>query len=489
MSAQSGIGRGASRLDGRTAAHRRSVRLRIIALVVSDMACLVVAGLLAAYFRDQLPVFRPTLDIVENVGSVVVVFFLLWMAALILGGAYSTKRMDEGANEYTVVLQSSLVAAGGIAAFAYLANYSLSRGFFVLVFLIGIPLLILGRYGIRRLTRLVRTQGLLQTDLIVAGDMTHLSTLVQILQREKWLGYRIVGALPSDAPDCQTLGGIPVLGRPADAVSALERSGAQGVIFAAGSFAEPSMFNVMAREFEHCRAQMIVMPALTDISAQRIEVRPMAGIPLMFVERPRARQASSWSKRIFDATTSFILIVVLSPLLAAIALAIKLGDGGPVVFRQRRVGFQGKGFDCLKFRSMQVDAEARLSELESANEAAGVLFKVRDDPRITRAGRLLRRFSLDELPQLFNVLVGQMSLIGPRPALPREVAQYEDHVLRRLDVRPGMTGLWQVSGRSDLSWDETVRLDLYYVDNWSPLQDLNIIGRTLGAVLRRRGAY
>ncbi len=166
-----------------------------------------------------------------------------------------------------------------------------------------------------------------------------------------------------------------------------------------------------------------------------------------------------------------------------------MSDAGPALFRQTRVGLKGELFSCLKFRSMYVDAEARLSELERHNEAGGVLFKMRDDPRVTKVGGFLRRFSIDELPQLFNVFRGQMSLVGPRPALPVEVSQYEDHVHRRLDVRPGMTGLWQVSGRSDLPWSDTVRLDLYYVDNWSMVRDLNILMRTLRAVLAPRGAY
>jgi len=186
---------------------------------------------------------------------------------------------------------------------------------------------------------------------------------------------------------------------------------------------------------------------------------------------------------------SSLLILLSAPVMLAVAWAISVEDGGPVLFRQRRTGLKGEDFDCLKFRSMVVDAEQRLDGLQAHNHGAGVLFKLKDDPRITRVGRFIRRFSLDELPQFFNVLSGRMSLVGPRPALPSEVARYQEHVLRRLDVRPGMTGLWQVSGRSDLPWDETVRLDLYYVDNWSMLQDLNILGRTFGAVVRPRGAY
>ena len=186
-------------------------------------------------------------------------------------------------------------------------------------------------------------------------------------------------------------------------------------------------------------------------------------------------------------TTPYLLLA--APVMGAVALAIKLEDGGPVLFKQPRVGRKGEIFDCLKFRSMSVDAEARLAELMAANEGSGPLFKMTHDPRITGVGRFIRRFSLDELPQLWNALRGDMSLVGPRPALPTEVAQYDSDTRRRLDVRPGLTGLWQVSGRSNLSWDDTVRLDLYYVDNWSLIQDVMILARTAKAILGTSGAY
>ena len=200
-------------------------------------------------------------------------------------------------------------------------------------------------------------------------------------------------------------------------------------------------------------------------------------------------EASRWTKRAFDIVGSGLLLLVAAPIIAATALAIKLEDRGPVFFKQVRVGRRGEQFECLKIRSMVVDAEARKAELEAMNEGAGVLFKMARDPRITRVGAFIRRFSIDEIPQFWNVFRGDMSLVGPRPALPKEVALYDRDAVRRLDVRPGLTGLWQVSGRSDLPWDETVRLDSYYVDNWSFMQDLAIMLRTARAVVSSRGAY
>lgn len=233
----------------------------------------------------------------------------------------------------------------------------------------------------------------------------------------------------------------------------------------------------------------VVVPSLTEVSTARMTMRPLAGLPLVHVDRPRAQRAAHWPKRFFDILGATILLVLASPFLLVSAIAIKLDDGGPILFRQSRVGINGKRFDCLKLRTMVTNAEELRLTLDTKNESDGPLFKMGQDPRITRPGKWLRRFSIDEMPQFWNVLVGDMSLIGPRPALPREVDAYEKHVRRRLAVRPGITGLWQVSGRSNLPWNETVRLDLYYVDNWSPLQDMQIMARTFGAVLRGTGAY
>ncbi|UXZ58283.1 sugar transferase [Curtobacterium sp. Arg-1] len=215
--------------------------------------------------------------------------------------------------------------------------------------------------------------------------------------------------------------------------------------------------------------------------------RPVDGLPLMHVETPDYRRRMG--KRALDVVGAVLGLALLSPVLAAVALAVRADDGGPVFFRQVRVGRGGAEFPILKFRTMCVDAEARMAALQSENQGAGPLFKMQDDPRVTRVGAFLRRTSLDELPQLWNVLTGSMSLVGPRPALPREVALYEDFADRRLLVTPGITGLWQVSGRSDLDWAEGVRLDLHYVENWSFLHDLVILARTVPSVLRSRGAY
>jgi exopolysaccharide biosynthesis polyprenyl glycosylphosphotransferase len=245
----------------------------------------------------------------------------------------------------------------------------------------------------------------------------------------------------------------------------------------------------LAWELEKTGTDLCVAPALLDVAGPRTTIRPVAGLPLLHVDHPEFTGLRRLIKAAFDRAMALTALLLLSPLFILICSIIRLSDGGPAFFRQTRVGREGRAFMVFKFRTMVVDAEARKAQLVSLNESDGVLFKMRRDPRITRAGVWLRRWSLDELPQLINVLIGDMSMVGPRPALPQEAALYGDHVRRRLAVKPGITGLWQVNGRSDLTWDESVRLDLRYVENWSFMLDLQILWKTWSAVFRGSGAY
>lgn len=411
-----------------------------------------------------------------------------WLLVLLCTGAYSLPHLQTGMVEYRRVTLGSGILAGTIGVVCYLAMFDLSRGFFVLLFTIGVPALLLGRFARRLVLKRFRRQGLFHAPVVVAGSPTHVDEVTRVLRRETWLGYQVVGAVtPADIDE--TACGLPVLGKVSDVVNLVKDTDVHAVIFAEGSFPDSQHFKRMAWELEEHDTQMIVVPALTDISSERLTARPVAGLPLVHVERPRAMEASRWVKRAFDIVGSSLLLLVSAPVMAAVAIAIKLEDRGPVFFKQTRVGRRGEEFECLKIRSMVIDAEARKAELEAQNEGSGVLFKIAKDPRITKVGHFIRRYSIDEVPQFWNVLRGDMSLVGPRPALPKEVAQYDIDTVRRLDVRPGLTGLWQVSGRSNLPWDETVRLDVYYVDNWSVMQDLTILMRTAGAVLGSRGAY
>jgi exopolysaccharide biosynthesis polyprenyl glycosylphosphotransferase len=468
----------------------RSARLVPLLACGVDLAVLALSGLAAVLGRQHIALFAPRDDVVEIVTLAAVPLLLGWMAMLRAVGAYSPDLFGAGTEEYKRVVRASLLGAGLIGIGCYLTDFPLSRGFFILAFCLGTTMLVLGRLVLRRSLQRTRERGHLRENVIIAGDPRHIDDLAAVLRREAWLGYTVLGALTtSGAGPVETEAGIPVLGRTSNAAAVIEAANAEVVIFAEGAFGSSNELRRIMWALERLPVQAIVVPSLTDVSSQRLKVRPVAGLPLVHLGSPRALQASRWAKRVFDVVGGTCLLVALTPLLVSTALAIKLHDGGPVLFRQVRIGRDGHPFRCLKFRSMVVDAERRLADLVVDHERSSLLFKMVNDPRITRPGRWIRRFSLDELPQLWNVVRGQMSLVGPRPPLPDEVARYEDDMNRRLRVRPGMTGLWQVSGRSDLSWDETVRLDLYYVDNWSMMQDMAILARTLSAVVSSRGAY
>jgi exopolysaccharide biosynthesis polyprenyl glycosylphosphotransferase len=246
----------------------------------------------------------------------------------------------------------------------------------------------------------------------------------------------------------------------------------------------------LAWELEESGTDVYVAPTLLDIAEARTTIRPIAGLPLLHMEHPQRAGSKLVVKSLFDRTAAAIALILLAPVFAAIAIAIRAADGGPVFFRQVRVGRNGQPFKVCKFRTMVVDAERLKAHLTEQNEGNGALFKMRSDPRITKPGTWLRRYSLDELPQLINVLRGEMSIVGPRPALPEETAKYSGtHMTRRIVVKPGITGLWQVSGRSDLSLEDSMRLDVHYVENWSLVLDLQILWKTAWAVLGGDGAY
>jgi lipopolysaccharide/colanic/teichoic acid biosynthesis glycosyltransferase len=434
---------------------------RTITLAVSLDAVMLLLAVLLSYRIRELAWFTSHDSPIPEAWWTVPAIAVLWLLALRQTGAYSIRHMRAGVTEYKRVVSASLVVAGVVGVTCYLTAYEFARVFFVSYFLIGLSGLVLVRFVRRRVMHRLHLHGLLLTPVIVAGRTGHVDSVAKVLRREKWLGYDVVGAITRKG-ERTTPTGLPVLGHVSDIAGVLARHDVAAVIFAEGSFASPSDFRRMAWDLE---------------------------LPLVDVERPQAIAATRWIKRSFDLAVSALLLVLAAPVLAGVALAIWLEDRGPVLFRQVRVGRGGEEFNCLKFRSMCVDAEARLAELQARNQGAGLLFKIADDPRITRVGRFIRRYSLDELPQLWNAFRGDMSLVGPRPALPREVAQYDSDTRRRLDVRPGLTGLWQVSGRSNLSWEDTVRLDLFYVDNWSMVQDLAILAKTARAVLGSDGAY
>nr|WP_300143370.1 sugar transferase [Propionicimonas sp.] len=475
--------------SGRTEARRPWLLSKVAQhafLIIADVVVIMAALVAGIRITGLLPLDGG--DHERMIAIAIPLVGVAWLCLLQATGSYQLRHQRAGATEYKRVLMASFMAAGLVGISSYLLKAEFPRGLYVLLFGIGTAGIVSVRFLRRKVMHRIHRQGMLLTPIVVAGESGHVDAIAKVLRRETWLGYRVVGAVTRDRVD-QTPGGLPVLGSVADTLDVINEHGIATVIFAEGSFSRPVDFRRMAWELEEQDIHMIVVPALTEVSAQRLDVRPVAGLPLVDVDRPQAIEAARWVKRTYDILGSAVLLLLAAPIMGLTALAIKLEDGGPVIFRQRRVGLKGEEFDCLKFRSMCIDAEARLAALQAQNEGAGPLFKLTRDPRITRVGRFIRRFSLDELPQLWNALRGDMSLVGPRPALPTEVAQYDSDTRRRLDVRPGLTGLWQVSGRSNLSWDDTVRLDLYYVDNWSMVQDLMILARTAKAVVGSAGAY
>jgi exopolysaccharide biosynthesis polyprenyl glycosylphosphotransferase len=444
----------------------------------------------AAFGRNHLVLFGSAAAVNESAALVGLPLAMAWIVVIALRGGYDRGVFGAGADEYKTVVGSSLVAAAFLGIGCYLLAFDLSRGFYLFTFLIGPPLLAAGRWALRRWLHQARRLGSFGMRTVIVGSGDHVDAVASVFERESWLGYDVLGALtPVHESGMATDGGVPVIGRVTEAAALARAYDADVVFVVGGAFDNPGDMRNLVWDLESDNVQVIMAPGVTDVSSERIRVRPVAGLPLLHLDRPRSQDALRWAKRTFDIVGSALLLALASPLMLWTAWQVKRHDGGPVLFRQTRVGRDGSYFTCLKFRSMVVDAEAVLADLHAAAGHDEGLFKMQRDPRITRPGQWIRRFSIDELPQLINVLRGDMSLIGPRPPLPTEVDRYTLTQSRRLRVRPGLTGLWQVSGRSDLSWTESIRLDLYYVDNWSMIQDILILVRTVGAVLSSRGAY
>ncbi|MFY1687554.1 sugar transferase [Plantactinospora sp. WMMB782] len=418
---------------------------------------------------------------------------LAWLVSLKALRCYDHRVLGYGADEYRRVSSASLRLAGGVAITGYLADVGVSRGFLGISFAVGTVGLVAARFAARKRLHRSRSRGAGWSRRVLAvGDTAHVLELVHTLRREPYAGYQVVGACIPDAllaPVPQRLGDVPVLGSFRAILDAAAAMNADTVAVTACNELTATRLRRLGWQLEGTGIDLVLAPALTDVAGPRIHTQPVAGLPLIHVEAPEFRGARKIVKSFVDRALAAAALTVALPLLAVLALAVKLDSTGPVIFRQVRVGQGGREFGVYKFRTMVANADALLAELASRNETDGLLFKMRADPRVTRVGRFLRKWSLDELPQLANVLFGHMSLVGPRPPLPSEVARYDGDVARRLLVKPGMTGLWQVSGRSDLSWEDGIRLDLYYVENWSLAADLTILWKTFGAVVRTRGAY
>lgn len=417
-----------------------------------------------------------------------------WWTMLEFWGSREARVLGSGTEEYKRVIASSAWLFGFVAVVSYALKIDTARGFVGLAFPAGAIGLLIARWFVRQHLSLERKHGKSDSRVLIIGGPFSAAHLVRSLDSAPAAGYRPVGVhLPGAGSDIDTATfTVPVTGTQADFDSILAtilEANVDAVAVSAGVNMHPQDLRRLGWELAARDIGMILAPALTDIAGPRIHTQPVAGLPLIHVSTPKLTGGKKVAKRAFDLAISGLLLACLAPVFLVLALLVRVTDPGPVFYRQERIGLRGTTFHMLKFRSMKVNADAELKALLEAQGSSDTpLFKIENDPRITPLGRILRKYSLDELPQLLNVLGGSMSLVGPRPQREGEVALYDDAAHRRLYVNPGMSGLWQVSGRSNLSWEESIRLDLYYVENWSLMGDVLILFKTFKAVFASTGA-
>ncbi len=458
-----------------------------------DAVLIVLAFVIAYWLRYQLqwfiavePSFYVSLSV--YVPSILLItgilVFVLWFE-----GAYRPTRGRRWLDEFYTVLRATLIGVASAIVIVFLATPGYySRLIFgytgvMILLLLGIARSV--EAGIRTHLR-KRGIGVVRVLVVGAGEMARSFMRTVVACPE--LGYEIIGFVDDDPHKTREIGRFAALGKTADVAAVLAAQPVDQVVITLPWSAYQTIVRV-ARQSHQAGVHVRIVPDLFQMALSRVVIENVNGIPLLGWQEPTLHAWQTLTKRTLDVVISVVGLIVLLPLFAAVALAIRIDSPGPIVFRQQRVGRGGKLFTILKFRSMCADAEARVDELRDLNEASGPLFKMRNDPRLTHVGRVLRRTSIDELPQLWNVLKGDMSLIGPRPPLPSEVKEYAPWHMRRLDVHPGITGLWQVSGRSDLTFDEMALLDIYYIENWSPLLDLRIVLKTVPTLFMGPGAY
>ncbi len=454
---------------------------------LADWTCALAAGAVAARVRFGGQAYLPITYLSLTCGLPVA-----WWMSMLLAGGYDTRFIGLGSDEFRRILSAAVNLTAGLAVVSYAAKLDLARGYMAIALPSATVMDLTARYLLRKRLHRRRVRGWCVRRVVAVGHAAAVARLVTVLRRDTYHGLAVVAACLVDAPEgAEPYGaaGVPVAGGLCGVAAAVSRFGADTVAVLACPEMDGGRLRELAWELEKTGTDLFVAPTLLDVAGPRTTIRPVAGLPLLHLDHPELAGTKQAVKSVFDKTCAALALLVLAPLFAIIAISIRLADHGPVLFRQTRIGKNGHGFTLYKFRTMVPDAEQRKSQLATYNEATGVLFKIRRDPRVTRPGAWLRRWSLDELPQLINVLIGDMSLVGPRPALPDEVACYSGYMRRRLVVKPGMTGLWQVSGRSDVSWEEAERLDLYYVENWSLALDLQVLWRTGSAVIRGSGAY
>ncbi|MPQ97932.1 exopolysaccharide biosynthesis polyprenyl glycosylphosphotransferase [Modestobacter sp. I12A-02628] len=451
----------------------------------------VIAALIAAAAGYQVR-FGPEVSPADHRMSlaVVVVLPVVWLLGMLVARAYEERFLWLGPEEFRRVFFAAALMLATVGTLSWAFKLEVARGFIIVALPLATALTLLQRCGNRVWLHRQRAHGHYQQTAVIVGHRAGVAALHEQIDREAYHGYRIIGCCIPRHPhgkDSVLFDELPVLGDLDDVVDVVQRYEVDTVAVLPSPELDGAALRRLGWELEQTEAELLLAPAITEIVGTRVRIRPVCGLPLLHMERPELRGVRRLTKETVDRCGAAAALGLMLLVLAAAALAVRVTSRGPVFFRQARVGRDGETFSMLKFRSMVDGADRMVESLDS--EGNGVLFKMRDDPRITRVGGFLRRYSIDELPQLINVLRGDMSLVGPRPPLPSEVERYGFDMHRRFLVKPGITGLWQVSGRSDLSWDDSVRIDVRYVENWSLMFDFMIMWKTLGAVFRGRGAY
>ena len=433
-------------------------------------------------------------SVAYSVVSVLIV--LAWALVLAIYHTRAQQVVGAGPEEFRRVWTATLWVFGVIAVVSTLFKFEIARGYLAIAFPLGLLALSVNRHLARMYVSAQRRRGRFMTAVLAVGEPISATVLAQSLTRRPSDGYTVVGVCIPGVPQKREnivvpgLGPVRVFPYDGDIRHAIAASQADTVALTSAAELGPEGIRDLSWQLEKLGVDLVVSPGIADVAGPRLTVRPVGDLPLIHVDKPRYEGAKQFQKRAFDICFSMLALLAASPVMIVAAVAVKVTSRGPVFYRAERIGQDSVPFRMVKFRTMVVDADRRLAEVAELNDSAGgVLFKIRSDPRVTPVGRHLRRYSIDELPQFINVLLGEMSVVGPRPPLRSEVETYDHRVRRRLLVRPGITGLWQVSGRSDLAWEDSVRLDLSYVENWSMLSDLAIAAKTVGAICGGSGAY
>lgn len=475
-------------------AHRSSSWHRMIPALLAGLdAGLILVAFAAAYWTRYSLKLGPQIQERVSAGQylpLVALLLVVLMCVLAAKGAYSTSLSRESVDEIATIFSAATISIAVIVVVTtMLHRYEYSRGVILYLWLLIILLVSLGRTLFRAVRSALYRRGHGIRRLLVAGASDTGKMVMQSVMSRPDLGYQLVGFVEEHGGGpVSDFGRFRALGTLADIPGLLETGEVDEIIVALPASAHEEISPILGLCERHGVGLKLV-PDLFEVSLGRVHLDDIAGIPLLDVKDRPLRRLERAVKRALDVAVASCLLLVSLPMVAIIAAVVRLESGTPIMLRQERVGLGARHFRCYKFRTMRRDALTLQSVLHEYNEADGPLFKMRNDPRCTPVGRRLRRWSLDEIPQLWNVVKGEMSLVGPRPPLPEEVVRYDERQMRRLDAKPGMTGIWQVSGRSDLGFDEMVLMDLYYVDNWSIGLDIKITIRTVMAVLGRRGAY